>query len=97
MKIDGPFRYLAVTFEGMAAETFGGATVVIDLGLARGEPDEYASPGGLDRAGWFAPVLVAVLVLLVVGRLGRPPPPALSPVLSLRVGPADPYALTAER
>ncbi|MEV4637073.1 PQQ-binding-like beta-propeller repeat protein [Actinoplanes sp. NPDC049548] len=78
----------------MAAETFGGNTVVIDLGLDRGEPDEYASPARSTVPRWFAPVLIAVVVLLGSAASAAPPPPALTPVLSVRVGPADPYAMT---
>jgi outer membrane protein assembly factor BamB len=80
----------------MAAETFGGNTVVIDLGLARGEPDEYVRPERSTMPDWFAPVLVAVLVLLSSAASAAPPPPALSPVLRLPFGAADPYALTED-
>jgi hypothetical protein len=78
----------------MAAETFGGNTVIIDLGLARGEPDEYARPQRSTMPDWFAPVLIAVIVLLCSAGSAAPPPPALSPVLTLPFGPADPYMLT---
>ncbi len=79
----------------MAAESFGGGnTVVIDLGLERGEPETYASPSGSTVPAWFGPVLIAVFVLVGLGASAAPPPPALSPLLSLRVGPADSYALT---
>ncbi|GAA3343432.1 hypothetical protein GCM10020358_42650 [Amorphoplanes nipponensis] len=78
----------------MAAETFGGNTVVIDLGLARGEPDEYARPVRSTTPDWFAPVLLAVVVLLSSAASAAPPPPALSAVLTVPFGPADPYALT---
>ncbi|MFI7544506.1 PQQ-binding-like beta-propeller repeat protein [Actinoplanes sp. NPDC049599] len=78
----------------MAAETFGGNTVVIDLGLARGEPDEYVRPARSTMPDWFAPVLVAVIVLLSSAASAAPQPSALSPVLTLPFGPADPYALT---
>jgi outer membrane protein assembly factor BamB len=78
----------------MAAETFGGNTVIIDLGLARGEPDEYARPARSTTPDWFAPVLLAVIVLLSSAASAAPPPPALTAVLTLPLGPADPYALT---
>ncbi|MEV4702591.1 PQQ-binding-like beta-propeller repeat protein [Actinoplanes sp. NPDC049316] len=80
----------------MAAETVQGPTVVIDLGLARGEPDEYAAPTRSTVPDWFAPVMVAVLVLFGSTASAAPPPPALTPVLSMRVGPADPYTLTGD-
>lgn len=80
----------------MAAETFGGNTVVIDLGLARGEPDEYARPVRSTTPAWLAPLLVVVVVLLSSAASAAPAPPALSPVLTLEFGPADPYTLTAD-
>jgi outer membrane protein assembly factor BamB len=80
----------------MAAEAFGGNTVIIDLGLARGEPDEYARPERSTMPAWFAPVLVAVIVLLSSAASAAPPPSALSPVLTLPFGPADPYTLTQD-
>ena len=78
----------------MAAETFGGNTVIIDLGLARGEPDEYVRPERSTMPAWFAPVLLAVIVLLSSAASAAPPRSALSPVLRLPFGAADPYALT---
>ena len=78
----------------MAAESFGSNTIVIDLGLDRGEPDTYASPTRPTVSGWFGPVVVAALVLLCLASSAAPPAPALSPLLTLRVGPADSYALT---
>ena len=80
----------------MAAETFEGPTVIIDLGLARGEPDEYATPHHSTMPDWFAPVLVAVLVLFGSTASAAPPPPALSQVLALQVGPGDPYTITED-
>jgi outer membrane protein assembly factor BamB len=81
----------------MAAETFGGNTIVIDLGLDRGEPDTYATPSRSTVPAWFGPVVVAVLVLVSSVASAAPAPPALSELLSLRVGPADTYAMTEER
>lgn len=80
----------------MAAETFGGNTVIIDLGTARGEPDEYVRPVRSTMPAWFAPVVMAVIVLLSSAASAAPPPPALSSVLSLPFGPADPYTLTSD-
>jgi hypothetical protein len=80
----------------MATESFGGNTVVIDLGLERGEPDTYASPTRPTVSGWFGPTLIAAIVLFCLGASAAPPPPALAPLLSLRVGPADSYALTED-
>jgi outer membrane protein assembly factor BamB len=80
----------------MAAETFGGATVIIDLGLARGEPDEYARPARSTVPNLFPAMIIAVVVLLSSAASAAPPPPALTPVLTVTVGPADPFALTAD-
>jgi outer membrane protein assembly factor BamB len=79
----------------MATETMGGGnTIIIDLGLERGEPETYASPTRSTVPGWFGPLTVAVLVLLWVASSAPPPPPVLSELLSLRVGPADSYTVT---
>ena len=75
----------------------GGNTIVIDLGLDRGEPETYASPSRSTVPDWFGPLVVGLLVLVSSAASAAPPPPALSPVLSLRVGPADSYALTDDR
>jgi hypothetical protein len=82
----------------MGSDTYtSGNTVVIDLGLDRGEPETYASPGRPTVAGWFAPLLVGLLVLVSSVASAGPPPPALSSLLSLRVGPADSFALTEDQ
>jgi outer membrane protein assembly factor BamB len=81
----------------MASETFTGNTVIIDLGLERGEPDTYASPRRATVPRWFGPLVVGLLVLVSSVASAAPPPPALSPLLSLRVGPADSFTLTDER
>lgn len=78
----------------MAVETFGENTIVIDLGLDRGEPETYRRPTRSTVAPWFAPLMVALAVLAVAGPSAPPSPSPLSPVLSLRVAPADTYALT---
>jgi outer membrane protein assembly factor BamB len=72
----------------------GGNTIVIDLGLDRGEPETYTHPSRSTVSGWFASLVLGLLVLVSSVASGAPPPPALSPLLSLRVGPADSYALT---
>ncbi|MEV6490513.1 PQQ-binding-like beta-propeller repeat protein [Actinoplanes sp. NPDC051633] len=78
----------------MAAESFGGNTIIIDLGLERGEPETYESPTRPTTPGWFVATALALVVLVFSGASAAPPPPALSTMLSLRVGPADSYALT---
>lgn len=80
----------------MAAETFDGPTVFIDLGLERGEPDGYVRPSRPTQPRWFAPALVAVLVMLCTGASAVAPPPALSEMLRLSVSPADPYTITSD-
>ena len=77
----------------MATETMGGP-VIIDLGLDRGEPETYASPTRSTVPNWFGPLMVALLVLISSAASAAPPPPPLSQLLSLRVGPADSYAVT---
>ncbi|WP_127506702.1 PQQ-binding-like beta-propeller repeat protein [Actinoplanes solisilvae] len=74
--------------------TVQGNTVVIDLGLERGEPDSYDSPRRSTFPGWFPAAVLAVLVLATSGASIAPAKPALSEVFSLRVGPADAYAIT---
>jgi hypothetical protein len=79
----------------MATETLGGGnTIIIDLGLERGEPETYASPTRRTTSGWFGPLLVALLLLVWVTSSAPPPAPVLSELLSLRVGPADSYTVT---
>jgi outer membrane protein assembly factor BamB len=77
----------------MATETMGGP-VIIDLGLDRGEPETYASPTRSTVPSWFGPLMVALLVLISSAASAAPPPPPLFQLLSLRVGPADSYAVT---
>jgi hypothetical protein len=67
--------------------------VTIDLGLERGEPESYANRRTTIPA-WFPTVLIAVFVLLSTTASGPPPHAAINQVFSLRVGPADTYALT---
>jgi hypothetical protein len=82
----------------MGADTFsGGNTIVIDLGLDRGEPETYASPTRSTSPIWFGPLVVVLLVLVSSVASAAPPPPALSELLSLRVSPADSFALTDDR
>jgi len=78
----------------MAADTLTGNTIIIDLGLDRGEPETYRSPTRPTVPVWFGPVLIAVLILISSAASAAPPPPPLSTLLSLRVGPADSYAVT---
>jgi outer membrane protein assembly factor BamB len=79
----------------MATETMGGGnTIVIDLGLDRGEPATYATPTRSTVPGWFGPLLLAMLILGCATGSAAPAPSPLSQVLSLRVGPADSYAVT---
>ncbi|MBM2617796.1 PQQ-binding-like beta-propeller repeat protein [Actinoplanes sp. LDG1-06] len=74
--------------------TVQGTTVIIDLGLERGEPDSYDSPQRSTFPGWFPAAVLAVLVMFTAGAAAAPGKPAFTEVFSLQVGPADAYALT---
>jgi hypothetical protein len=78
----------------MVAEPLSGNTVIIDLGLDRGEPDTYLTPTRSTVPDWFGPMLAALLVLVSSAASAAPPPPPLSTLLSLRIGPTDSYAVT---
>ncbi|BBH64187.1 hypothetical protein ACTI_08720 [Actinoplanes sp. OR16] len=72
-----------------------GEPVVIDLGLQRGEPETYERPGRPTTPPWFAPAILAVLVLLLAGASAplRQPAP-LTALLRVPIGPGDPYTIT---
>ncbi|MDY7086704.1 MAG: PQQ-binding-like beta-propeller repeat protein [Actinomycetota bacterium] len=76
--------------------TVEGNTVIIDLGLERGEPDSYDSPQRSTFPGWFPAAVLAVLVLLTAGASAAPAKQPFTEVFSLRAGPAEPYALTGD-
>ncbi len=71
-------------------------TVVIDLGLERGEPDTYIRPTRATTAGWFGPFLLVLGLLATLTGSAAPPPPALTRLISLSVGPADTYTVTTD-
>ncbi|WP_229069257.1 PQQ-binding-like beta-propeller repeat protein [Actinoplanes sp. DH11] len=78
----------------MGAEN-AGEPVVIDLGLGRGEPETYERPGRHTTSPWFAPSLLAVLVLLLAGASAPMRHPAvLTALLRVPIEPGDPYAIT---
>jgi len=81
----------------MGADTVSSTTIVIDLGLERGEPGTYETPSRSTLPVWLGPVVVGLLVLISSVGSAAPPPPALSQLLSLRVGPADSFALTEDQ
>ncbi|GIF10281.1 PQQ-binding-like beta-propeller repeat protein [Actinoplanes teichomyceticus] len=78
----------------MGAETFA-EPVIIDLGLDRGVPESYERPRRSTAPPWFAPVLLAVLLLVSSGASAAPPRPPLSELLRIQLGAADPYLVTA--
>ncbi|MEV6298836.1 hypothetical protein AB0M02_05445 [Actinoplanes sp. NPDC051861] len=80
----------------MGADTFSDEAV-IDLGLERGEPETYHRPGRRTVPLWFGPALVAVLMLLTVGTSAPAPPPPMSEVLRVPIGPGDPYTINDGR
>ncbi|GAA1605758.1 PQQ-binding-like beta-propeller repeat protein [Actinoplanes couchii] len=77
----------------MGADT----TVIIDLGLDRGEPESYARPGRRTTSPWFGPALLAVLLLFSVTGSAPPPGPPLSALLRLPIGPGDPFTTSGDR
>ncbi|BCY14328.1 PQQ-binding-like beta-propeller repeat protein [Actinoplanes sp. L3-i22] len=78
----------------MGAEAFG-RPVVIDLGLGRGVPETYERPRGHTVPQWFAPVVLAVLLLLSSSASAAPLKPPFTALLRVPLGPADPYLVTA--
>ncbi|MBU2662370.1 PQQ-binding-like beta-propeller repeat protein [Actinoplanes bogorensis] len=76
--------------------TVQGNTVIIDLGLERGEPDSYDSPQRSTYPGWFPAAVLAVLVLLTAGASAAPGKPPFTEVFGLEIGTADAYALTED-
>jgi hypothetical protein len=71
-----------------------GGMVMIDLGLERGEPPTYSSPGRRPNPIWIPAALLAALVLLLTAGSVAPSPSPLSAVFRLQVGPADTYTTT---
>jgi hypothetical protein len=71
-------------------------TVIIDLGLERGEPPSYRSPARSTVPAWFPAAVLAAVVLLLSGASAAPARSPLASVFSLQIGPADAYALTDE-
>lgn len=69
-------------------------TVVIDLGLERGEPETYGSPTRPTNPWWFSPAVLVVAVLLFVTASAAPAAPGLSRLMTVEIGPADPYTMT---
>ncbi|MGK5678537.1 outer membrane protein assembly factor BamB family protein [Actinoplanes sp. URMC 104] len=76
--------------------TVQGDTVVIDLGLERGEPDSYDSPRRSTFPRWFPAAVLTALVLLTAGASVAPAKPVLTEVFSLPIGSADAYAVTED-
>jgi outer membrane protein assembly factor BamB len=70
------------------------STVIIDLGLDRGEPETYGTPSRSTFPGWFPAAVLAVLVLFTATASAQPARSPLTKVFSIEVGPADAYALT---
>jgi outer membrane protein assembly factor BamB len=71
-------------------------TVVIDLGLDRGEPPTYSSPGRPTTPLWVPASFLAILVLLLTAGSVAPAKSPLSAIFRLQVGPADTYALSGD-
>ena len=77
----------------MSVET---STVIIDLGLDRGEPESYDAPHRSALPSWFPVAFLTVVVLLTSAASVPPARSPLAQLLSLPVGPADAYALTGD-
>ncbi|MCU7725842.1 PQQ-like beta-propeller repeat protein [Actinoplanes sp. KI2] len=71
-------------------------TVTIDLGLERGEPPTYSSPGRRTTPLWVPAALLAALVLIFGTGSAPPARSPLSAMFRLQVGPADSYATTED-
>src|SRR3954447_6314381 len=69
-------------------------TVTIDLGLERGEPPTYSSPGRRTTPLWVPAAFLAALVLMFGAGSVPPARSPLSAIFRLQVGPADSYATT---
>ncbi|WP_433296609.1 PQQ-binding-like beta-propeller repeat protein [Actinoplanes sp. CA-030573] len=70
--------------------------VVIDLGLERGEPPTYDSPGRPTVPLWFPAAILAVVVLMLTAGSVAPARSPLATIFRLQVGPADTYALSGD-
>lgn len=73
------------------------STVIIDLGLDRGEPETYAQPGRRTTPLWFGPALLAALLLFTVTGSAPPPGPPLTALLRVPIGPGDPFTTHGDR
>jgi outer membrane protein assembly factor BamB len=70
--------------------------IVIDLGLERGEPTGYAAPRRSTAPAWLPALLLALVVLACASTSAPPAKSPLSALFTLRVEPADAFALTGD-
>ena len=71
-------------------------TVIIDLGLERGEPPTYSAPGRPTVPLWTPAALLVALVLVMAGASAAPGRSPLEAIFRIQVGPADTYALSGD-
>src|SRR4051794_10039567 len=90
----GPAAGDPVSGGALSGGALTGSTVIIELGLDRGEPDTYRSPTRSTVPAWLGPIVIAVLVLFSSVASAAPPPPPLSTLFSLRVSPTDAFTVT---